>query len=907
MRISRFFAPALVALSLLALPALASAGTNSQNGADMVIINPGGGVAANGSDGVQPVFNGAYGYGPSGVGQSVSTNGADQQFYKNTGQWCCSTGSGPNINVGGMLVGNSNVAGRSSSTSESWTSVEILSTTGSAIRIPAGETTLPASPPSGSGTASIRYTYTTGGLDYIVVRDIRYRFPSPYYTETYTFTIPDGNTSEVKFYQGGDAAPGDDDSGVGMMTTSPNRTLYEINENSGIFIAYAETGAVGSAFDYWFVGSYSTPRSTYISGGNLNNDVQTSSHDAGLNMQWNLGSSPGTYTRSMNTMVAIQGVNLEVGFSNEQVASGGTTNLEIQMVNTTPDPGTGLSYSYTLPAGLTVNGAESNTCGGTLTVVGTTISISGVDVNSGANCLVTVPVTAPDGRYVVNNQDFTVGGGLEAGYGSTAVTFGNVNFDLDITKSGTGTGAVTSSPAGINCGADCTESYAADTLVTLTAAADSGSNFAGWTGDAGACGSSTTCAVTMDQARTINAEFALPVLYALNITKSGAGTGTVTSSPAGIDCGSDCSENVAENTAVTLTAADGPNSQFVKWTGDYGACTDTNPVCIVTMDQARTIDAEFLSTVRKLTVTKTGTGSGTVKSNTLVAANGAIDCGSVCEEDYSVGAQVTLEATAAAGSTFAGWSGDCSGSSTCTVTMDQARNVTAQFTKDTPPPPSSQKLTVEKTDGGSVTSDPQGIDCGSVCSFDFPAGSKVKLLAKPAAGYRFSSWEGACASQGATCEVEMSEAKTAKALFVRLTPPKLEIQMQAGKQNVKGGQKLPVTINVENTGEETAADASVCFNIPNGFAFVTATKPYTLKGRVVCWKLGDLQGTEVQTTQSKQVKVTLKALSSVKSGTVNLSAAAKAENTENKSEVKAKTKTKVKVKKSKKKPKPVTG
>ena len=51
--------------------------------------------------------------------------------------------------------------------------------------------------------------------------------------------------------------------------------------------------------------------------------------------------------------------------------------------------------------------------------------------------------------------------------------------DLTVTKPGSGTGTVRSLPPGINCGSDCNENYDAGTVVTLTAAPDTGSYFAG--------------------------------------------------------------------------------------------------------------------------------------------------------------------------------------------------------------------------------------------------------------------------------------------------------------------------------------------------------------------------------------------------------------------------------------------
>ena len=79
------------------------------------------------------------------------------------------------------------------------------------------------------------------------------------------------------------------------------------------------------------------------------------------------------------------------------------------------------------------------------------------------------------------------------------------------------------------------------------------------------------------------------------------------------------------------------------------------------------------STLPKITVTKSGTGSGTVTSNPT-----GIDCGSTCSFDFNSGASVTLTATPAQGSTFSDWGGDCTGT-TCTLTMSAAKTVTATF------------------------------------------------------------------------------------------------------------------------------------------------------------------------------------------------------------------------------------
>ena len=79
------------------------------------------------------------------------------------------------------------------------------------------------------------------------------------------------------------------------------------------------------------------------------------------------------------------------------------------------------------------------------------------------------------------------------------------SYNLVISNAGTGSGTVTSSPAGINCGSDCSENYSSGTSVTLTAAADASSTFAGWSGDCS--GNQTTCTITMDSSKNVTATF----------------------------------------------------------------------------------------------------------------------------------------------------------------------------------------------------------------------------------------------------------------------------------------------------------------------------------------------------------------------------------------------------------------
>jgi uncharacterized delta-60 repeat protein len=234
---------------------------------------------------------------------------------------------------------------------------------------------------------------------------------------------------------------------------------------------------------------------------------------------------------------------------------------------------------------------------------------------------------------------------------------------LTAARTGSGSGSVTSSPNGINCGSTCSAPFAA-VPVTLTATASAGSSFTGWSG---ACSGTGKCTVTMSGDRAATARF--ETNKTLTLTKAGSGTGTVNSSPAGISCGSTCAHAFRHGTAVKLTATPSPGSSFLGWSG---ACSGTG-TCTLTMSANRAATARF-ETNKTLTLTKAGIGTGTVSSSPA-----GISCGSTCAHAFRYGTAVTLSATASAGSSFTGWSGACSGTGSCTLTMSAARSVTATF------------------------------------------------------------------------------------------------------------------------------------------------------------------------------------------------------------------------------------
>jgi PA14 domain/Divergent InlB B-repeat domain len=109
-----------------------------------------------------------------------------------------------------------------------------------------------------------------------------------------------------------------------------------------------------------------------------------------------------------------------------------------------------------------------------------------------------------DGTYYFAVTAYNVVGN-EGNFSNEVVRTVQSRYTLSVSKSGTGTGTATST--GISCGSDCAEPFAPGTVVTLTAAPDANSTFAGWSG--GGCTGTGQCTTTINANTTVTAEFNL--------------------------------------------------------------------------------------------------------------------------------------------------------------------------------------------------------------------------------------------------------------------------------------------------------------------------------------------------------------------------------------------------------------
>jgi len=220
-----------------------------------------------------------------------------------------------------------------------------------------------------------------------------------------------------------------------------------------------------------------------------------------------------------------------------------------------------------------------------------------------------------------------------------------------------------------------------------------------------------------------------PVTHDLTIAVDPVGGGTTT--PAvGL-------HTYTEGTNVNVTATPALGYAFDYWSG---ACTGSG-ACSVAIDADKSVTAHF-KTVPTYVLTTAVEPSG---GGTISPAPG--------DHTYNENTVVDVTATPNSGYVFAGWSGACSGSGACSVTMDADKSVTAHFAVKT-----TFDLAVAVAPAGGGSTDP------AVGVHSYGAGAVVSVTAAPAPGFVFAGWGGACSGTGC-CTVTMDADKTVTASF----------------------------------------------------------------------------------------------------------------------------------------------
>ncbi len=189
--------------------------------------------------------------------------------------------------------------------------------------------------------------------------------------------------------------------------------------------------------------------------------------------------------------------------------------------------------------------------------------------------------------------------------------------------------------------------------------------------------------------------------YQLRATTDGEGGFEV--NPPGISTTS-VERDYEEGTEVVLTATSGPDSQFVGWSGDIGSADEGDATIELTMDEARDVTASFKKESQEYQLRATTDGEGGFEVDPPGISTTSV------ERDYEKGTEVELTATPGPDSEFVGWSGDIGfadeDDTTIEVTMDEARDVTAEFEETKAPEIDAEIVDVDYDSGIHREGDP---------------------------------------------------------------------------------------------------------------------------------------------------------------------------------------------------------
>lgn len=320
--------------------------------------------------------------------------------------------------------------------------------------------------------------------------------------------------------------------------------------------------------------------------------------------------------------------------------------------------------------------------------------------------------------------------------------------ELSVQLTGDGFGAVTSEPPGLSCSAKvCTGRFDKGTRVTLEPEPGTNSEFVAW---GGACEGTTGCEVVLDAPKEVEAAFER-TQFVLSVTRTGAATGKVVSTPTGIDCGEDCQDVRKKGIQVSLEAFPAEGAVFGGW---GGACSG-NGLCFLTFNTDLDVIANF-------------TFPAPVIENFSADPN-SILLGQRATLQWNAGGKGTVELTISPNV------GDVTGQTSTTVrpsgtttyvltAESEFGSVEKEVKVEVRP---SANLTVNVNGGGTVESvtPVNTIDCsrsGGDCAEIFDVGTDVTLQATSGI---VLNWDGCDRHQGDTCTLKMTEDKTVTATF----------------------------------------------------------------------------------------------------------------------------------------------
>ena len=335
-------------------------------------------------------------------------------------------------------------------------------------------------------------------------------------------------------------------------------------------------------------------------------------------------------------------------------------------------------YTWSFTSIPMISLSANPTIGGTTSGGGTFAQGSSATVVATPNTGYTFTNWTENGSEVSTSPSyqFTIAGNRSLVANFTAIPVGKFAVNLS------------SSPAagGITTGSG---SYDTGTLVTITAAANTGYTFTNWTENGVVVSTSSSFQFNLTANRTFVANFRqIPAAqFAVILSSSPAAGGTT-----------DGEGSYAAGTSVTIVATKNTGYTFTNWTDKTtGTVVSTSASYTFALTANRNLVANFVLNTYTLTVTAV---NGTVVKNPN-------------QNSYNHGTSVVLTATPSAGYVFSSWSGDASGSANpLTVVMNSNKNITANFTliPVTPPPSILGSAALFGAFGGSAGITNQGLN-----------------------------------------------------------------------------------------------------------------------------------------------------------------------------------------------------
>ncbi|MEK6846539.1 MAG: hypothetical protein AABY16_00030, partial [Nanoarchaeota archaeon] len=218
--------------------------------------------------------------------------------------------------------------------------------------------------------------------------------------------------------------------------------------------------------------------------------------------------------------------------------------------------------------------------------------------------------------------------------------------------------------------------------------------------------------------------------------------------------------DITEKLKETISNYDKPAEDEKK--SSENDISDTDGNALSPAEQASASQNPIQNIKHTLSVSKTGSGGGSININPSGISCDELEDENSCTEEYVEGTSIRLTPNTGADSLFTGWSGDCSGVGSCTVIMNQDREVTANFEFV-----EEFSVSISKTGSGvgTVTSSISGINCGSICSYIFQSVSPIQLTAVPDSGSQFISWAGCDSVDSNVCHLTPDGNKVVTAKF----------------------------------------------------------------------------------------------------------------------------------------------